>query len=449
MAMTKNKQVTPARATAYNVLFIFQQNLSRLDDILNEQLAKNELTARDRRFLKNLTSGVVRHLRLLDWTAAQLYHGRYQKLLLKSRVILQQALYELKFLDHIPARATLDQYTTLAKKKVGLRPAKMVSGLLHAYLRRRDELSADKLIADPAEHIGVQYSFPDWLIKRWLHLWGREATEALCSWLNKPPQFELRVNTSRISVKKFTTLLDKHDMVWQPSPYFPEVVRIEDTQAVLAERWLEKGYCAFQDESAMLPVELLQIEECDRVLDMCAAPGGKYGRMLDRFGGKIFAVAVDNDSKRLKRVKENAERIAPGKGRFVAADGRHLPFKIQFDKILLDAPCSGLGVIRKHPDIKWRRTMRELAEFARLQEELLQAAADSLRKGGRLVYSTCTIDPLENENVANAFLEKQKQQFKILEPPPSARPFAAECFVRTSPHRHQTDGSFCAVFEKS
>ena len=447
--MTTSKQVTPARAAAYKVLFIFQQNFSRLDDLLEEELSKNDFSARDRRFLKNLTSGVVRHLRLLNWTAEQLYHGRYRKLLLKNKVILQLALYEIKFLDHIPSRATLDQYTALAKKKSGLRPAQMVSGLLHAYLRRADELCPEKLIGDFAERLAVQYSFPDWLIKRWLHLWGGEETEALCRALNRPPLFELRVNTSKISVTKFTALLDKQGIVWQASPHFPELLRVDRPQAVLAEKWIEEGWCSFQDESALLPVELLQIEKGDAVLDMCAAPGGKYGRLLDRFGGSILAVAVDMDKERLRRVKETAQRIAPGAGYFVVADGRRLPFKIRFNKILLDAPCSGLGVIRKHPDIKWRRTMREISEFARLQEELLQSAGQHVQKGGRLVYSTCTIDPLENQNVAETFLEKQKRHFQIIKPPLIAQPFAAAQFVQTFPHRHQTDGSFCTVFKKA
>ncbi len=444
----KNTTITTTRKIAYTVILKFEQNLSRLDDILEGELARNNLSPRDRRFLKNLTSGVVRHWRLLDWTAEQLYHGRYNKLLLKNKVILQLALYEIKFLDHIPARATLDQYTALAKKKTGLRSAQMVNGLLHAYLRRVDEVLPEKTIKNPAERLGVQYSFPDWLIKRWLHLWGEQETEALCRSLNRPPLFELRVNTSKISVKKFTALLDKHNIVWQASDFFPELLQVENAQAVLAEKWLEKGWCSFQDESALLPVELLQINEGDTVLDMCAAPGGKYGRVLDRFGDKIFSVAVDMDVKRLKKVKQNAQRIAPGQGHFVAADGRRLPFKIKFTKILLDAPCSGLGVIRKHPDIKWRRTMRELDDFARLQEELLHTAGKYLQPGGRLVYSTCTIDPLENHNVAASFLEKHRKRFHLLNIPQKMQRFADKQYVQTFPHRHQTDGSFCAVFEK-
>ncbi|HGY55433.1 MAG TPA: hypothetical protein ENK44_07025, partial [Caldithrix abyssi] len=222
----KNTTITTTRKIAYTVILKFEQNLSRLDDLLEGELARNNLSPRDRRFLKNLTSGVVRHWRLLDWTAEQLYHGRYNKLLLKNKVILQLALYEIKFLDHIPARATLDQYTALAKKKTGLRSAQMVNGLLHAYLRRVEEVLPEKIIKNPAERLGVQYSFPDWLIKRWLHLWGEQETEALCRSLNRPPLFELRVNTSKISVKKFTALLDKHNIVWQASDFFPELLQV-------------------------------------------------------------------------------------------------------------------------------------------------------------------------------------------------------------------------------
>jgi len=218
-------------------------------------------------------------------------------------------------------------------------------------------------------------------------------------------------------------------------------------QSFIQGGWIADGLCYVQDESASIPVRLLNPAENDWILDVCAAPGGKYTQILESNAKNISAVAVDSDHKRLKKVKENASGYPGRKCFYVAADGRKLPFKIKFDKILVDAPCSGLGVIRKRPDIKWRREMKDIVEFSGIQYDLLKEAAAFLKSKGKLVYSTCTIDELENTEVIKRFLEKQIQ-FKLEKIPESLADYSASGFINTIPHRHHMDGSFAAILTR-
>ncbi len=443
------KKQKSVRALAFETLFTFEKTLQRLDVLTERVLQRPDLKARDRRFFKNLVYSVVRHRLYLDWVGEQLFTGRYKKLLLKFKILLRMALYELLYMKAIPAHATVDEYVELAKKRLDVQHSKMMNGLLRNYLRKKPALDPDAVFSDPVERLSVKYSFPKWMIKRWLGFWDVAEVEALCKKLNEPPDFDVHINTKKISVNAFKKLLRSKIVPFEETAYDPQTIRVKDLQPFIRERWFEKGYCVVQDEGAALVAEQLQISENDVVLDMCAAPGGKYVQLLKRKpqGGTI--VAMDIDLSRLKRVKQNVERLGLEGGLFVVADGRHLPFKKVFTRILLDAPCSGLGVIRKHPDIKWRRTLEEIVEFSRLQNQLLEGAQEVLRKDGQLVYSTCTIDYLENENVANNFLEQKGTAFKVLAPEGVNEEMVEKGFVRIQPHRHGMDGSFFVRFKKT
>ncbi len=442
------QKIKSARALAYEVLFKFEKTFDRLDDLSERALRQNELSSRERRFFKNLVSGVVRHRLYLDWIGAQLYKGRYKKLLLKFKILLRLALYELIFLSAIPAHATLNEYVNLAKKKVSGLQAKILNGLLRSYLRQADTLKPEEKIDDPVERLSIRYSFPQWMIKRWIGFWGEQETEALCAALNEPPDFDIRINTQKISAQKFKKLLLKENVPFHETTFDANVIRVKDIQPFLRHRWFEKGYCVVQDESAALVVKQMELEKGRTVLDMCAAPGGKYVNMLQQAPEKAFLLAMDVDAGRLRKVKENVQHLFLSGARYVVADGRRLPFRKLFDRILIDAPCSGLGVIRKHPDIKWRRSFKEIVEFSGIQRELLRAAHAQLKKGGLLIYSTCTIDYFENENVIESFLEEYGKDYEVLPPVVPEPSMIQGNFVRIFPHRHGMDGSFIARLRK-
>ncbi|MHB2150919.1 16S rRNA (cytosine(967)-C(5))-methyltransferase RsmB [Calditrichota bacterium LG25] len=443
-----SKKPKTARALAYEVLFKFEKTFDRLDHLTERALEQNELSSRERRFFKNLTSGVVRHRLYLDWIGNQLYKGRYKKLLIKFKVLLRLALYEIIFLAAIPEHATLNEYVGLTKKKLNNFQAKLLNALLRNYLRQKEALDPASKIKEPIKRLSVQYSFPEWLIKRWIGFWGEAETEALCKKLNEPPDFDVHINTQKISPKKFKNLLKEKKVPFVEAPFDPTIVRVKDVQPFLRERWFEKGYCVIQDESAALVVEQMALTEKSKILDMCAAPGGKYAQLLKKRPSQGMVVAADIDKERLKRVKQNVQKLGLEGGLFVVADGKNPPFKKVFDHILIDAPCTGLGVIRKHPDIKWRRKFEEIIEFSKIQEDLLEAADRILTENGRLIYSTCTIDYFENENVAKDFLQKHAEKYAVQKPKVAHPSMLSEDFVRIQPHRHEMDGSFCAVFKK-
>lgn len=448
MEKTNQKKHLPPRELAYLILLRFAKDKPRLDDLVSEMFAKYDLELQERKYLKNLTSGVVRHLMYLDWIAALVFRGKYRKLYNKGKTILRLALYEIIFLKSVPDYAAINEYVNLTKKRLGLSQSKMINGVLRGYLRREDEIKPEKIIDDKVELICIKYSFPLWLIKRWIGFYGQQETEKLCRSLNQPPEFELRIQENKISTAKFKELLTEKDVAFKESKRFDNLVTVFNVQPIINNGWFDNGYCSLQDESANIPAELLDVKDGDVFLDVCSAPGGKFTQILEKKVNNLLAVAVDTDLQRLNKVKENVERLGLNNGYYVQADGRDLPFKPVFTKILCDVPCSGLGVIRKHPDIKWRRAMDEIVQFSKLQYNILSRAARKLKPGGRLVYSACTIDYLECENVVESFLEQRKAKFEIIAPQKKFRDFVKGNYIQTLPHIHQTDGSFCAVFQK-
>ena len=435
------------RESAYQIALQFEQTQRRLDQLLTPELKRFSEDARARNFIRAMVSGSTRHLLYLDWISAQLYHGKFKKMLNKTKVVLRLALYEIIFMDSIPEHATVNEYVKLARKKLGNRTAGMVNGLLRSYLREKEKLQPQIKIAEPAERISITHSFPLWLVKRWIELWGNEETERLCAALNRPPQFDLTIHEQRISVDKFKKLLDDKGIAYRVSAHFKNILAVQEMQQIIAGGWLEAGFCSVQDESAVIPVQLLNPGKGDLLLDVCSAPGGKYLQILEDQPG--IAVAADMDLRRLKQVKKNVQRRGLKGAAYVCADGRHLPFKPVFNKILLDAPCSGLGVIRKHPDIKWRRTMQEIVDFSVLQQAILSSSSTVLRPGGYLTYGTCTLGPLENETVVRTFELQQKTQFRRFPLPSFVKPFVSGEAIHTFPQLHGTDGSFCVLFQKT
>jgi 16S rRNA (cytosine967-C5)-methyltransferase len=449
MARKSTTNTHNARELAYRILLEFEKERSRLDDLETRFLPRADLSPQERRFLKQLLSGVIRHLLYLDWIIRQFYKGKFEKLLNKTKTILRLGFYELIFLENIPAHASVNRYVQMAKDKINLKQSQMVNAILRTYLRLEEPLRPEDTITDEAQLLSIKYSIPLWLIKRWLSLWDTEATAALCEAISANPQFDVRIHTGRISAQQFSNLLREHNIAFQKSAHSDQSLRIFDMQAFIAGGWLDKGYCSVQDESAQIAVDLLDVQEGDYVLDICSAPGGKFLQILEKDKKDLVAVAMDVDKRRLLRVRENLQRMALSqKSYLVVADGRQPPFKSCFHKILLDAPCSGLGTLSKHPDIKWRRSMDQLMEFSRLQADLLKQATRLLHADGRLVYSTCTIEPLENEQVIDAFLEKQNLSFGLENIPERYANLRQGSYLRTFPHLHETDGSFCASIKK-
>ena len=240
-----------ARETAFKILLDFETSKERLENLISIRIQHQALNHREVKFVYNLCSGVVRNLMLFDWKLATLFKGDYKKSLNKFKNILRLALYELDFLDFIPPHATLNEYVNLAKMKLDNRYGATINALLRNYLRVGKGLDPAKKFKYFDTRISIQYSFPEWLIKRWIKLWGEHETLALCQSLNDRPTFDLRINQNRITTADFIKILEQHKIHFLPSEYYEHVIKVIDIQSINKLGLFKHGYCSVQDESAL------------------------------------------------------------------------------------------------------------------------------------------------------------------------------------------------------
>ena len=367
-------------------------------------------------------------------------------------MILCLAFYELDYLDFIPPRATLHEYVEIAKKKLPAANVSTVNGILRTYLRIGKSLKPEKKFKYADTQLSIKYSYPEWLIKRWLAQWDRQFVEEMCRAMNERPVFDLRINKRKIDSTAFEEMLFRAQIAFTVSPYISDVYRITDIQKLQQAEILAGGFCSVQDESGLLAIRLLlanERETAHTVLDFCAAPGSKFTAFREQHA-HLKVTGLELKFHRLLKIRENCLRLDLPDSGLVAGDARCAPFKTdRFDLILVDAPCSGLGTIQKHPDIKWRRSLDEILDFQRLQSEILSEAGRLLKPGGTMVYCTCTMDPSENEEVIKQFLENHQNKYRLVPPPAQLSPFISDSsFLRTFPHTHGMEGSFAARLKK-
>lgn len=342
------------------------------------------LDARGRRQAMRLAYGAVQRMRTVDHAIETLAGRRPERLQAELRNALRVSGYEVLFSDAVPARAAVNEGVDLARHVAG----KRVAGLANAVLRRVAEAGSEWVESLP---MPLRYSYPDWVIEEWVDLLGPEGAEALARRQNDPPELSVRVNTLR------TADVDLGVPV-RRDPELPEARVIEGPFDVAASRELRDGLIWPQSRSSMRPARLLAPEPGMRVLDLCAAPGGKSGQLAALMQDRGELVCVEQHPGRAAELQTTLDRLGVTSARVEVADALEFADG-RFDRILLDPPCSGLGVLAGRPDARWRRTREDAAQLAELQRRMLEHARGLLAPGGRLVYSVCTIRREEGEGV--------------------------------------------------
>jgi len=444
------RQKASARETALTVLVRLQREDLFADHALMEALDGSRLERRDRALVTELVNGVLRWRRRLDWHLDHLLtRRRVEDLTPWIGNILRLGLYQLRYLERIPPSAATDESVKLARRYGHRGTASLVNAVLRNALRAGlEEPPFPSRKKDAVRSIGIQYSHPDWMVGRWLDHYGLEETVRLCEANNHAPSVTVRIHRLRATLEQVRQALSDVGIESQPGRMIPGFLRLRSAGDLTSSEAFRSGWLQVQDESSGLPVMLLDPRPAERVIDLCAAPGGKTTHLADRMEDRGFLLAVDRHPGRLGQLVNNCRRLDLKSVRPVIAEGRTLSVR-PVDKLLLDAPCSGLGVLSRRADLRWRKTADDIPRLAELQLELLRHTVELVRVGGTLVYSTCTIEDEENENIVRRILSERKNV--VLDTPPAFMPpetITPEGMIRTFPHRHGVDGIFAARLRK-
>ncbi len=434
-----------ARGLAVKILTRVEQSDAYLDKLLNRELAAGELNDADKRLLNEIATGVLRWQERLDWVLTGFYHGEFTRCIPVVRNALRVALYQILFLDRIPYSAAVNESVEIVKRLKGARSASVVNGVLRSIIRKLASITYPERLDDEARYLAIMFSHPLWLVRRWHARFGGAETEALLEANNRRPHLALRINPRRSTVDAVLHHLQSRGLAARQSELMPGVVLVDGMAGIGADAVFRDGGFSIQDEGAMLASALTGARPGMRVVDLCAAPGGKTAAIAEALDGQGQVIAVDKFEAKLRLVAEAVQRLHLGEQvTMVTGDARTIQLE-PADVVLVDAPCSGLGVLAKKPDIKWKRTPEDIEAMAALQAEILRNAATLVRPGGHLVYTTCTIEPAENEDVIRQFLAEHPD-FE-LEPASTLLPeqvVTPEGFLATLPSRHGLDGTFGA-----
>jgi 16S rRNA (cytosine967-C5)-methyltransferase len=367
------------------------------------------------------------------------------------------ALYQIYFLDRVPESAAVNEAVHLTKANKNTRQGtSFVNGILRTICRQKDHVSFPVREKNEIHYLSVVHSYPEWLVKKWVQEIGTDATEGLLASQNRISDINLRVNTLKMDRVRFIEQLAQEGVVGRPALFSPEGIGLKGFKGRITQlSCFHEGAFQVQDQAAQIASHLLQPKPGETVLDVCAGLGGKSTHLAQIMKNQGRIIALDNDMHRLRMLDQNARRLGIGIITPVAADASgplSSLFRDLFDKAIVDAPCSGLGVLSRHPDGKWNRDERDIARLARVQKNILRQAVSALKRGGQLLYVTCTISKEENEEVVMELLRTNKDM-TLTDLRNHAPTWAKELidnhgFFRTFPHQHHMDGFFGALFIK-
>jgi len=432
------------RGLAVKILNRVERTDSYLERLLDNEMRNSDLTGPDKALLYEIVHGVVRWMGRLDWVLNGFYKGQFSKAIPNLKNGLRVALYQIMFLDRVPDFAVVNEAVEFVKKLQGQKPADLTNAILRNIIRSKNAIRYPDPEEDLPGYFSAYYSHPSWMVKRYLARFGREATEKLLAANNEKPFLTLKINALKTNPDEFRLLLNKVNLRFKPGRYLPEFFKLQNLTNITAWEYYAEGYFNIQDESAGLACRLLDTQPGMRVLDMCAAPGGKTAYIAGLMHDEGEIIAIDRFEARLKIMERNIIRLGINSIKLIETDALQYS-DAGFDRVLADVPCSGTGTMCKKPDIKWKKDLLDIRRMTELQYQLLEKAASLVKPEGVVVYSTCSIEPEENCDIVNKFLSAHPE-FKLES---ASGSFPGEIIdpngcIQTFPHSHQLDGAFAA-----
>ncbi|HOM05070.1 MAG TPA: 16S rRNA (cytosine(967)-C(5))-methyltransferase RsmB [Candidatus Kapabacteria bacterium] len=441
----KKSKLNWVRYLAVRILSRYERSDSYLDKLLANELKNNELTQQDKALLTELINGVVRWKLKLDWALTGFYNGDYQKCLNFVKNAMRVGLYQIMFLEKIPAYAAIDESVEIVKQIQGERTAGMVNAVLRNLHRSLDKIRYPDREEDLVYYLATVHSHPKWMVKRWLERFSEEDTEKLLIANNQRPYIPIRVNLLNSSIEKIKYLLDKNNVDYVQYEHLPQTFLLKNPKFdITSTEIFQNGEITIQDPSASLAVMLANPAPGYKVLDIAAAPGGKSFFLAELMKNQGSILAIEKYSSKIKSINEGSQRLKLPIIQTLVEDARKLRLQEKVDLIFADLPCSGLGTLRKKTDIKWKRDTDDIPKIVELQKEIISNAVRFMEKGSVLIYSTCTIEPEENQEVVYWLLDNYKDL--QIDPAENYLPqeFCKDGFMQTFPHIHGIDGAFAA-----
>jgi len=424
------------------------QNEGAYSTLAVKKALEDKSERKDSGFIRELVYGVLENQRLIDEIVKESSSVKIRKIHPIILIILRTAIYQLLFMDTVPESAIVNEAVNLAKKYGHRGTTGFVNGLLRGVSSKKAYFKSEEYMSQECE-LGIRYSHPDYLVALWRTQYGLEFTKDLLKANNSVPPFTIRNNTLKIDSTDLISILEAEGYETEPGKYSKDCIIIKNPRSMTRLSAYTDGLFTIQDEASMLVTEVLNAQKDSLILDVCSAPGGKATHIAQWIGDKGTIIARDIYPHKLKLIEELSLRLGIKSIKSEIWDAKEPDDKLKYkvDYCLVDAPCSGLGLIRRKPDIKWTRTSEELIELSRLQTIILKTASNYIKPGGTLVYSTCTINRQENLDVITNFL-RESTDFRLvpIELANGVKISATQDsgYLELYPNIHGTDGFFMA-----
>lgn len=447
-------KVDLVRETALKILYEVNKSGAYSNIALSKRLEDNKLSNIDKAFITELVYGTLKWKLSIDYIIERFSSVKIKKLSPWILNILRLGVYQLIYMSKIPESAACNESVNLARRYGHSASSRYVNAVLRNIARSKDSIEYPDKNKELSAYLSIRYSHPEWMVKNWLNRFGESFTEELLRSNNETPPLTIRVNTLKTGREELQTLLENEGYVIHPAKYVKNALTIDKPSSFTKMEAFAKGLFQVQDESSMMVVQVLDPKPGELVIDVCSAPGGKATHIAELMQNKGQVIARDIHEHKIKLIEEAALRLGIDiiKAEVFDAQEQDMELTGKADGVLVDAPCTGLGIVRRKPDIKWTRSLKDSDELVKIQKRILYTSSRYVKPGGVLVYSTCTIEPKENEELVRWFLSENKEfemeDISNLLPEALRKDTAKEGYVQLYPNIDGIDGFFISKMRK-